>query len=280
VHYVKYSIKTSSGGFVELEEKNSILITIGMVIMGLISISLLALGVLVYGETPGLTVSLIGGSLLTGIYTAILSHLKHKADMDPSEASIQSVTGGSIRVWKESSVWISILLGFIYIGLITSFIALGYGLFIYNQAPVAAERLVYIGLTGLVSGGVLAKILGFLRTRLNFKGERIIAPDINGNSVELYKDHSIWLTLGFLATVLAGLVLIAIPALQTFGIISLNYGDLMNNNWEAGSTGHVLESVSSYTGPVTMFITGLILLVNAAVLNFLSVKVQVRKLNS
>ncbi len=274
---MKYSIKKSTGGFVDIEEKNSILITIGMVVMGIISIGLLAWGVLVYNEAPGLALSLIGGSILAGIYTAILSHLKHKADMNPGEASILSVTGGSVKVWKDSSIWISLLLGLVYLGIVASLIALGYGLLVYKQAPGAAGQLVYIGLLGLVGGGLLAKILGFLRTRLNFKGDKVIALDINGENVELYKDRSVWLTIGFAVTILAGLALTVIPILQAIGVVSLNYGSPTNYPWDAGIHGSSLESIQEYAGPAGMLVTGLVLLVNAAVLNFLSVRVQIRR---
>ncbi len=274
---MKYSIKTSTGGFVDIEEKNSILITIGMVVMGLLSIGLLAWGVLIYNEASGLALSLIGGSILAGIYTAILSHLKHKADMDPGEASILSVTGGSVRVWKDSSIWISLLLGLVYLGIVASLIALGYGLLVYKQAPGTAGQLVYMGILGLVGGGILAKILGFLRTRLNFKGDRVIALDVNGGNVELYKDRSVWLTIGFAVTILAGLALTAIPVLQAIGVVSLNYGSLTYNTWDAGIHGSSLESIQEYAGPAGMLVTGLVLLVNAAVLNFLSVRVQIRR---
>ncbi len=274
---MKYSIKTSTGGFVDIEEKNSILITIGTVVMGLLSIGLFAWGVLIYNEASGLALSLIGGSVLAGIYTAILSHLKHKADMNPSEASILSVTGGSVRVWKDSSIWISLLLGLVYLGIVASLIALGYGLLVYKQAPGTAGQLVYIGLLGLVGGGLLAKILGFLRTRLNFKGDKVIALDVNGGNVELYKDRSVWLTIGFAVTILAGLALTAIPILQAIGVVSLNYGSLTDNTWDAGIHGSSLESIQEYAGPASMLVTGLVLLVNAAVLNFLSVRVQIRR---
>ena len=274
---MKYTIKTSTGGFVELEERNSILITIGMVVMGLISIGLLAWGVLVYNEASGLALSLIGGSILAGIYTAILSHLKHKADMAPGEASILSVTGGTVRVWKDSSIWISLLLGLVYLGIVVSLIALGYGLLVYKQAPGAAEQLVYVGLLGLVGGGLLAKILGFLRTRLNFKGDKVIALDVNGGNVELYKDRSVWLTIGFAVTILSGLALTAIPVLQAMGAVSLNYGSLTGSAWDAGIHGNSLESIQKYVGPAGMLVTGLVLLVNAAVLNFLRVRVQIRR---
>ncbi|MEB3757752.1 MAG: hypothetical protein GSR76_02735 [Desulfurococcales archaeon] len=274
---MKYSIKTSTGGFVDIEEKNSILITIGMVIMGLISIGLLAWGVLIYNEAPGLALSLIGGSILAGIYAAILSHLKHKADMDPGEASILSVTGGSVRVWKDSSIWISLLLGLVYLGIVASLIALGYGLLVYKQAPGTAGQLVYMGILGLVGGGILAKILGFLRTRLNFKGDKVIALDVNGGNVELYKDRSVWLTIGFAVTILAGLALTAIPVLQAMGAVSLNYGSLTGNALDTEIHGSSLESIQEYAGPASMLVTGLVLLVNAAVLNFLSVRVQIRR---
>ncbi len=274
---MKYSIKTSTGGFVDIEEKNSILITIGMVVMGLLSIGLLAWGVLIYNEASGLALSLIGGSILAGIYTAILSHLKHKADMDPGEASILSVTGGSVRVWKDSSIWISLLLGLVYLGIVASLIALGYGLLVYKQAPGTAEQLVYMGILGLVGGGILAKILGFLRTRLNFKGDKVIALDVNGGNVELYKDQSVWLTIGFAVTILAGLALTAIPVLQAMGVVSLNYGSLTGNALDTEIHGSSLKSIQEYAGPASMLVTGLVLLVNAAVLNFLSVRVQIRR---
>jgi len=114
---------------------------------------------------------------------------------------------------------------------------------------------------------------------LLFEGDKIIALGVNGENVILYKDRSVWLTIGFIVTILAGLALTAIPLLQAIGVVSFNYGELPGSNWEAEIPSHSVESIQKYVGPASMLITGLILLVNAAVLNFLSVRVQVTKNN-
>ncbi|MCE4606207.1 MAG: hypothetical protein F7B59_02625 [Desulfurococcales archaeon] len=277
---MKYNVQTSDGGFVEIEEKNSILITIGAIITGLIAIALLAEGVLVYSNSSGTGISFLLGGIIAGIYTAVLSHLKHKADMKPSEALLSTAQGSTVRVWKASSIWISILLAFIYLGILASLGVLGYGLYIYKTEPTVSESFTTIGVGGLVVGVVFAKIFGFLRTKLEFKGERIITVESSGGHVELYKDRSVWLTLGFIFTLLGGIAFILIPILVSLGFMSFLPAPMLAN---PGYNHILIHGYSirpnSWISEVGLFISGIVLLINAAVLNFLRVRAQARPVN-
>jgi len=277
---MKYNVQTSEGSYVEIEEKNSILITIGAIITGLIALALLAEGAIVYSQNSGTGISFLIGGIIAGIYTAVLSHLKHKADMKPSEALLSTGSRSTVRVWKESSVWISILLAFIYLGILVSLGIIGYGFYIYKIDPAVSESFITMGAVGLIIGVVFAKIFGFLRTKLEFKGERIIAVESNGGHVELYKDRSVWLTLGFIFTLLGGIAFILIPILVLFGFISFSPEPLLTNAEHIhGSAHEYLIGSNNWISAVGLFISGIVLLINAAVLNFLRVRAQIRPVN-
>jgi MFS family permease len=280
VQKVKYKVQTSDGGFVEIEEKNSILITLGAVITALVALVLLVEGALVYTNDPGTGLSLFTGGIVAGIYAAVLSHLKHKADMKPDEALISSASGGSVRIWKASSVWISILLAFIYLGILISLGMLGYGLYTYKTAPVQADQFISIGIAGIIIGIIFARIFGFLRTKLEFKGERIIAFSSEDGHIELYKDRSVWLTLGFVVTLLGGIVFVIIPILSLAGVTVFSPEPLLNTAGHTSGVTHeyFLES-HAWLSLIGLFFWGLLLLVNAAVLNFLRVRTQIRPAN-
>ncbi|MCE4614579.1 MAG: hypothetical protein F7B60_03530 [Desulfurococcales archaeon] len=277
---MKYNVQTSNGGFVEIEEKNSVLITIGAIISGLTALILIIEGLLVFNQNTGTGLSFFIAGIVAGIYTAVLSHLKHKADMKPSEALISTVSGSSVRVWKDSSIWISILLAFIYLGILASLGLLGYGFYAYKVNPVASESFITMGILGLITGVIFARIFGFLRTKLEFKGEKVITVASSGDNIELYKDRSVWLTIGFIVTLLGGIAFIIIPILSLLGFMSFSPIPLLTKPGHIHSAAHdYLTGFREWTGILGLFIYGIVLLVNAAVLNFLRVRTQIRLYN-
>ncbi len=271
-----YRVRTVDGEIVVFTEKTSTLLTILMILVLILSIGELALIpsyiTLGSGNDWYYIGYLVLQSLTTLIYVFVLNHLRVKGDMDKNRAVLETVDGRRIVVVKKSSIWITLGQVFAGVFLALSIIVLGAGIVLSFSAaymePVGPGLAILGGLLSLL-WGIAFKVLGFLKTKIDFPGEKALVKTINGSMIMLYKSRSIWITIAMILTLITALALISIGIGLILGII-------------ASMISPILENYHTPTHQYTL-ITGLILLgigllelIIVAILNFLRTRGHVK----
>ncbi len=265
---MEYSLGGPGGSYVVFRVRNCVLITLAVVATLLAGLLSMGLAALVYSSAPQSAASLGVLSLLLFVNTAVLSHLKHKADIYPGRVDLESVDGSVGTVVKDSSVWITLLLAFTVLGMLGSLGVVAYSVAVGGSTASGIGA----GIVVFIVFALYARILWFLRTRLMFKGDRVLVPSREGVVVELYKDRSFWITLALAMALLAGVVFIGV------GVYSLATGAPLYEPGTGGSLYAGYEGEELYTGSagLAFVVGGLFFLVYTAVLNFLRVKTMLR----
>lgn len=267
----EYPVIDTAGRVVVLQEKTSILLTIGMVLAAIGVIGIFGMAVFVAARSIEVAAVLAFQGLISLIYVFILNHLRKKGDMNVSYAVFPTAYGGAIEVRKKSSIWITIALVFAVIGIIGSIGLIGFGVYVMSASEEAGASIAAAGVIGVIVGALYAAILNFLRTKIDFPGDRVVLRTTTGFFIELYKSTSIWLTIGMVLTLLGAIALLALGA-----VIMISGPEIMGEPMGfsygyAASLGPDLR----YSG-ASLILLGLILLINVAVLNFLRVRGHVR----
>ena len=272
----------TAGRVIVFQEKTSILLTIGMVlaILGVVGIFGMAALAAAYSVEAAAVLAFQG--LVALIYVFILNHLRKKGDMNVSSVVIPTAYGGAIEVHKKSSIWITLALVFAVLGIIGSIGIMGYGFIMYATLPEVGTSMIVMGLIGIIAGALYAAILNFLRTKIDFPGDRVILRTTAGYFIELYKSKSIWLTIGMVFTLLGAIALIGLGALAI--VAGSLAGPPQALSYYPGEVGPADMSMAMlpmygiggmYAG-IMLILMGLLLLINVAVLNFLRVRGHVR----
>ncbi len=278
----KYSVIDSSGRIIELTEKTSWLLTLGMIVFILAAVGLFGFAALsINGDfTTSLILGFMGLTML--IYVFVLNHLRRKADMNVDQAGLPTASGGVILVKKISSIWITLALVFVYISIILTFIGLFYAVYLFINGIAESYALIGGSIGSLIVLFIYARILGFLRTRLDFDGERIVIPTQNGIYVELYKDRSFWITLALIITIIGAIILFAVGALAIIYGASILPVTPIYTSEGIGELTHAeittSQNMSSMITGIGLFVIGILFLINAAVLNFLRIRTHIRPL--
>ena len=266
----KYTVRDVQGRTIHLYERTSILLTLVMVLLVLSFLASLAMGVLsIMDGAMARGGGLLALSILTLIYVFVFNHLRRKGDMDVDRAALPMLHGGVVEVRKKASIWITLAYALTILFIIIALGVTAYGAYLLSTG--GGISLLAAGLGGLIGGILYALVLRFLRTKLDFEGSRALLRSLEGYVLELYKSRSIWLTLAMILTLLAALALLGLGALALVKAQSIKV--------PSGFTAAKLEEghAAIYEAGGLIFL-GLLLLVNAAVLNFLSTKAHIRVL--
>ena len=271
-----YRVRTVDGEIVVFTEKTSTLLTILMILVLILFIGELALIpsyiTLGSGNDWYYIGYLVLQSLTTLIYVFVLNHLRVKGDMDKNSAVLETVDGRRIVVVKKSSIWITLGQVFADVFLVLSIIVLGAGIVLSLCAaymePVGPGLAILGGLLSLL-WGIIFKVLGFLKTKIDFPGEKALVKTINGSMIMLYKSRSIWITIAMILTLITALALISIGVGLILGIIASTISPIFENYYTP------THQYTLITG-LTLLGIGLLELIIVAILNFLRTRGRVK----
>ncbi len=263
----KYSVRDSKGRVVHLYEKTSLLLTIAAALSALTFLAAAAGGSMILlrgAEAKGSV--LLAASILPLIYTFVFNHLRRKGDMDVDHAELPTINGGVVEVRVKTSIWITLAYALTILFILLALGATAYGAYLlYTGSSV---KVLAAGLGGLIAGLIYASVLRFLRTKLDFPGSRALVRSLEGYVLELYKSRSIWITLAMIFTLLAAI-----------GLLGL--GAALANTHSIAAPGKLVAAklnrgITTYYEASSLIVAGLTLLINVAVLNFLSIKAHIK----
>lgn len=249
-----------------------------LTILGVIGIFAIAIYIAMYSIEIALVIGLEG--LVALVYVFVLNHLRHKGDMDTSQALIPTVNGGVVEVKKKSSIWISIALGLAILGLVGSIGITLYGLYLYITYGMGQQLAVSGGIATLVIAMYIA-ILNFLRTKIDFVVDRAVIKTVEGYLIELYKKRSIWLTIGMIVSIIGAIAAFAIGIMAILSNgVSIPLTNINTYLTKAPSYSMQLQPslIQSIIQGIPMILIGLALLISVAILNFLRIRGHVRLL--
>jgi len=256
-----YVVIDASGRQVILSEKRSIIITIAMAFAVLGVIGMLGMAAMAAQQSLELAGAAVGGALIMLLYVFILNHLRKKGDMNVDYAVFRGPYG-VVEVRKKSSVWLTLALALAILAAVGSLGIIGFGAM---SAQSGGAQLVAAGVSGLITSLIYAAVLNFLRTKLDMPADRAVIVAATGQYLELRKSKSILITLGLIMTVLA--------AIGAFGLGALILAGGLTGLGLGAST--YASTAPATVGGGAMIFLGIMLLVGAAVLNFLRVRVHV-----
>ena len=279
----KYQVADSQGRIIALEEKTSIILTIAFV-LAIIAV----IGSFVAAARASLinvlaTIPFIVAGLIGLVYVFVLNHLRKKGDMNTDRAVFPTIHGGYVEVVKKSSIWITLAYALSIIGLIAALGVLGYGVYVYISGGLGAG-LVMSGAVMTVFVLVYFSVLRFLRTKIDFKLENVVLRTTSGQLIELYKRRSIWLTLGMVFAIIGAIIFLALGVLMFAGaatyysqIGSVIQPTLTTHPSSLGQAQLMSGWMTAGIAGLPAIISGLLMLVTAAVLNFLRERGHVRE---
>ncbi len=267
----RFRIVDESGRMVVVEEKHSFIILIAMIILvvGLVfqliyTVALFAINLFV-GFASLFTV------IVYLIYVFVLNHLRRKADMNVDSAEFKTMDGRTVSVRKVSSFWLTLGLVLIYvlialmiIGLIASLVSF----------PILAP----IYLIFIVILFIYARVLGFLRTKLDYSGETFKVVTEEGVVLEFYKERSFWITLALIFTLIEAIIVFILAAMIFTKTLVIPENFVVSPGLqppESHMPGFTREW-GSLVYSIALGITGIVLLIIAAILNFLRTRVHVK----
>jgi len=266
---LQFHVLDEFGRKVVVEERHSIIILIAMVllIIGVVIQLIYTMSLLLLNPYTGFTS--ISSILLTLVYVFVLNHLRRKADMDVKIAKFKTLNGKTVVVRKISSFWFTlgsiivyVLIAFAIIGLIASIITL--------------SRVALLCIVALIVLTILARVLNFLRTRLDYEGEVFRVVSEEGVILEFYKERSFWITLALIITIIEAIAIFLVATLITTGLIDLPTNLLTGSLEHNGSEYWITPEYLRLTYGIGLFIAGIFLLITAAMLNFLRICVHVK----
>lgn len=278
----KYQVADSQGRIIVLEEKTSIILTIAFIlviiaVVGSFVAAVRALTINILATTPFILMGFIGL-----VYVFVLNHLRKKGDMSTDRAVFPTIQGNYVEVVKKSSIWITLAYALSIIGLIGSLGVLGYGIYVYASSGFGAG-LVMTGVMTTIFTLVYLFVLRFLRTKIDIDSD-IVLRTTSGQLIELYKRRSIWLTLGMVFAIMGAIIFLALGVLMFTGITVYypQIGSMIQPALATYSSG--LQHAQLMGGWMTTgisglpaIISGLLMLVTAAVLSFLRERGHIRE---
>ncbi len=279
----KYQVADSQGRIIVLEEKTSIILTITLVLAIIAVIGSFAAAARASLINILIAIPFIVAGLVGLVYVFVLNHLRKKGDMNIDRAVFPTIQGGYVEVIKKSSVWITLAYALSIIGLIAALGILGYGVYVYVSDGLGAG-LVMMGAVMTVFVLVYFFVLRFLRTKIDFKAENIVLRTTSGQLIELYKRRSMWLTLGMAFAIIGAIIFLALGVLMFAG--AATYYSQIGSMVQPTFTIHPSEleqtrlmsgwMAAGITG-LPAIISGLFMLITAAVLSFLRERGHIRE---
>lgn len=264
---VEYIVIDTSGRQVVLKEKRSIIITIAMIFLILGVLGMLGMAATLAQRSVELAGAGILGAFVMLLYVFILNHLRKKGDMNTNYAVFRGPYG-MVEVRKKSSVWLTLALGLAVLAAIGSIGIIGFGAM---NLQAGGAQMIAAGASGLIASLIYVAVLNFLRTKLDMPVDKAVIITASGQYLELRKSKSVLITIGLALTILA--------ALGAFGMGALA---LMGGLTGLGFTTSSYATVAPYSIPQSglalgggMIFLGIMLLIGAAVLNFLRVRVHI-----
>ena len=248
---VDYPIMDSYGRIIVLQEKTSILITLAVALTAIGAIILFGLSIFVLSSSTYLGLSYGFAGLLLLVYVFALNHLRKKADMNIDRAFFPSPYGGTIEVRKVSSIWITLAMVFTIIMIGSSIVSMFYSVSLPGSMSSG-----FSGLGGIIMGIVALFVLNFLRTELDFPGDKVVLRSTTGVMIELYKDSSILITIAMVFTLLGAFILMGL-GVYTIALSPSSAGLIAGGYF---------------------VLLGIFLLIISAVLNFLRVRTHLREI--
>ncbi len=264
----EYVVIDTSGRQVVLSEKRSIIITVAMVFTVLGVIGILGTTVMLAQRSIELAGAGILGAIVTLLYVFILNHLRKKGDMNVDYA-VFSGPYGAVEVRKKSSIWLTLALALAILGAIGSVAMIGLGAM--HMGTYGTTQIMVSGIAGLIMSLIYIAVLNFLRTKLDIPVDRAVIIAANGQYLELKKSKSILITIGLALTILAAIGAFGIGALALMGGLA-GLGSTASSYLAAAPYGTAQAGLALGGG---MIFLGIMLLIGAAVLNFLRVRVHV-----
>ncbi len=272
-----YRVRDVDGEIVVFREETSIILSILMifyVFVFLLEIVALISYITTYVVVDVLFLSVIVSEMIiTLISIFVFNHLRRKGDMDRDHAVVKTIDGDTIIIVKKSSFWITLgmAVSILFLGLsVTSLII---GIYYVLSGDPSSIYLVGSGFTVLIFSLLIFLVLRFLRTKIDFVGERVRLETVDGRIIELYKSRPVWITILMIITLLTALILIiAGIALLTGMMNNLILG--MNRGGGYLPYPRINETIIG----LTLFIFGLLQLIPVAILNFLRVRGHVREI--
>lgn len=263
---VLYHVVDESGSLISIEEKTSTIITVLMAIQIIFFITLL------FTALTNMVISPLAGlfnlfpSLLSLIYVFVLNHLRRKADMDKDLATFKTVDGGIIVVHKKSSFWITLMLVIVYVGIALTIVSLIAFMFVSYILAITSILLLIILI-------VIERVLRFLRTKLDFIGERFQVQTEEGVIIELYKSRSFWITLALILVLIDAIIFFVSAFMLLTGMLS--YKDIFGYPLYYLPYS-LIHHASNVVFGVSLLISAFLLLIQATILNFLRVRAHIR----
>jgi len=263
-----YVVVDASGRQVILSEKRSIIITIAMVFAILGVLGMFGMAAMLAQRSIALAGAGALGGLVMLLYVLILNHLRKKGDMNVDYAVFRGPYG-TVEVRKKSSIWLTLALGLAILAIIGSLGLIGLGAM---NLQAGGTQMLSLGITSLISSLIYAAVLNFLRTKLDMPLDRAVIVAASGQYLELRKSKSILITIGLVITILAALGAFGIGALAlTGGLAGLS--SAATTSYLAAAPYSIPQAGLALGGG--MIFLGIMLLIGAAVLNFLRVRVHV-----
>lgn len=265
---VDYVVVDASGRQVILSEKRSIIITIAMVFAVLGVLGMFGMAAMLAQQNVALAGAGILGGLVMLLYVFILNHLRKKGDMNVDYAVFRGPYG-MVEVRKKSSIWLTLALGLAVLAIIGSLGMIGFGAM---NMQTGGTQMLSLGVAGLISSLIYVAVLNFLRTKLDMPVDRAVIVAATGQYLELRKSKSTLVTVGLAITILAALGAFSIGALAlTGGLAGLS--TVTTTSYLAAAPYGTAQAGPALSGG--MIFLGIMLLISAAVLNFLRVRVDV-----
>lgn len=257
---------------VVVEEKHSIIILIIMIFVILTMIAQFIHVMLLFVVNVFLGLYSLVSMVLLFIYVFVLNHLRRKADMSVRIATFKTINGKTIVVKKVSSFWITLALIIDYFLIAIVIISIVFILVKQQVSTITSLIILGLGLFSIILLYIIARILGFLRTKLDFDGEEFYTVSIEGVVLKFYKDRSFWITLALIITIIE-----AVTALVLAFMIISNTIVLPEDLIYRITGYHWLETMEELKLllVISLVITTIIYSIIATILNFLRVRVHI-----
>ncbi len=264
---VDYIVVDASGRQVVLSEKHSIIITIAMAFAVLGVVGMFGMAAMLAQRSIELAGAGVLGALVMLLYVFILNHLRKKGDMNVDYAAFRGPYG-MVEVRKKSSIWLTIALGLAILSVIGSLGLIGLGAM---NMQAGGTQTLSLGVTSLIASLIYVAVLNFLRTKLDMPVDKAVIVAATGQYLELRKSKSILITIGLVLTILAALGAFGLGALALTGGLT-GLGAATSSYLTTAPYGTAQVGLAFGGG---MIFLGIMLLIGAAVLNFLRVRVHV-----
>ena len=280
----RFYVTDTSGREVVLEERTSVVLT-AMMVLGVVAAVASAIAtVYLLATEPVLSIAGFVALIASLIYTVVFNHLRKKGDMNVGKASFKAVDGRVVTVVKKSSLWITLGVAAYVVVALLGIAAIAVGLYLGGEL---AAGLVGLGITILVVALIAVAALNFLRTKIDFEGDSVEIKTSRGSGVVVYKRRSFWIALAMVISVIIAIMYFAYAAIQLYtafvgGVSAIPTTIVAHRAAEVPVYAEYLRGLQQlgtslgYLSPVANLVAGLLMLINAAILNFLRVRGHVK----